>query len=114
MDIFENLFVGATLRLLMPSVLEIVTNESYNLIDADFLIVRFSGQLHVTFSRLISIIVRLLSIFFLFVFFLDACTSDDFTCVSQPGCVDQTYVCDGVPNCLDGSDEWSCRKCLHG
>lgn len=35
------------------------------------------------------------------------CKSEEFQC-KITGCVDKLRVCDGVPNCADGSDEWNC------
>lgn len=33
------------------------------------------------------------------------CPSNTFKCVSNNKCIDQDFVCDGIPHCLDGSDE---------
>lgn len=30
---------------------------------------------------------------------------DTFKCVSNDKCIDRDFVCDGVPHCLDASDE---------
>ena len=54
----------------------------------------------------------LLTTIFISVFLLfcvtEPCNDIDFACVSSQGCVDKTLVCDGVRQCLDGSDEWEC------
>ena len=39
-----------------------------------------------------------------------ACMNSDFVCVSgQVACVSLNFVCDGVPECEDGSDEVNCE-----
>ena len=38
------------------------------------------------------------------------CSNEDFWCKSGPGCVATSMVCDGQLQCMDGSDEYMCRK----
>ena len=39
---------------------------------------------------------------------LEMCEDIDVICNSDIGCVDKDLICDGVRQCLDGSDEWAC------
>ena len=34
------------------------------------------------------------------------CTSDTYRCADGERCVPRSWVCDGKPDCTDGSDEW--------
>lgn len=39
------------------------------------------------------------------------CSHDEFLCPNSTGlCIDMHYVCDGLPDCPDGSDERHCSK----
>ena len=38
----------------------------------------------------------------------DICEGDVFWCDVGAGCVHKLAVCDGIPNCMDASDEWDC------
>lgn len=38
------------------------------------------------------------------------CKEDQFKCLSGGGCVDLAQRCDGVAQCADQSDEWSCFR----
>ena len=42
--------------------------------------------------------------------FAESCDGTSFVCRSGVGCVDDTLRCNGVRNCLDGSDEFGCCK----
>ena len=39
---------------------------------------------------------------------IELCDNDDFWCASGLGCIDQSFVCDSVLHCVDGSDEFNC------
>ncbi|XP_033098266.1 carboxypeptidase E-like [Anneissia japonica] len=41
---------------------------------------------------------------------LSACQKDEFGCVSDGSCIDSKFACDGLTDCLDGSDELLCEK----
>ncbi len=45
----------------------------------------------------------------LFLCIVGVCSSFEFEC-STGGCVNVTSKCDGIVDCLDGSDEFVCRK----
>ena len=51
---------------------------------------------------------NLISCFIIISLFLqsDICEGDVFWCDVGAGCVHKSAVCDGIPNCLDASDEW--------
>ncbi|XP_070546563.1 sortilin-related receptor-like [Ptychodera flava] len=36
------------------------------------------------------------------------CISNEYTCIDRLTCVPEDYICDGVPDCLDGDDEAIC------
>ncbi|XP_072030433.1 enteropeptidase-like [Amphiura filiformis] len=38
------------------------------------------------------------------------CRNEDFWCRTGTGCIRQEFVCDNHMHCLDGSDEFDCRK----
>lgn len=38
------------------------------------------------------------------------CRDEEFTCVSDNECIEQDKRCDGIPDCLDESDEDGCSK----
>jgi len=40
-----------------------------------------------------------------------ACTDDQFKCTDTGRCISESWVCDGIRNCDDGSDESKCSKC---
>lgn len=41
------------------------------------------------------------------------CTPEEFTCKSSDGeCVPMSWVCDGNPDCSNGSDETTCSECF--
>ena len=37
------------------------------------------------------------------------CKSSEFECFRESLCLPQSYVCDGVKDCLFSSDEWQCN-----
>lgn len=41
------------------------------------------------------------------------CTPEEFTCKSSDGeCIPMSWVCDGNPDCSNGSDETTCSECF--
>lgn len=38
------------------------------------------------------------------------CSIGQFKCAIGGGCIDLEYVCDGIEQCADRSDEWNCLK----
>ena len=43
-------------------------------------------------------------------FNISVCESNEFLCTSGIQCVDSLAVCDGMPHCMDGTDEIACGK----
>ena len=41
---------------------------------------------------------------------ISVCESHEFLCTSGIQCVDSLAVCDGIPHCMDGTDEIACCK----
>lgn len=47
------------------------------------------------------------------VFLFSDCGIGQFKCVIGGGCISEEYVCDGIEQCADRSDEWNCMKVDH-
>lgn len=41
------------------------------------------------------------------------CSATQFKCADLRQCIQETYKCDGILDCNDGSDELGCRECNH-
>ena len=39
------------------------------------------------------------------------CKDDQFQCLDMVTCISNISVCDGIPDCVDGSDELDCGRC---
>ena len=46
-------------------------------------------------------------------YFIAVCTHDQFACATHGQCVPLSSRCNGIMNCLDGSDEFPCSKILY-
>lgn len=47
-------------------------------------------------------------LFALIIITIDYCSADEFQCENSELCIPRSYVCDGVSQCGDGSDEDNC------
>lgn len=45
---------------------------------------------------------------------MNPCLADQFLCAHGQKCIEQTQVCDGVPQCQDRSDELGCAEHMDG
>ena len=40
------------------------------------------------------------------------CTDEEFKCVMGGKCINAALFCDGLPDCIDMSDEFHCGECV--
>lgn len=63
----------------------------------------------------------LMSLFFIYLYHIEQsaekpepgqCVAGQFMCISDRRCVPQSSICNGIPECRDGSDEHNCGKLM--